>query len=238
MRKAAIPLLVSLATVYACTHRMAAICPDSASSREACLRATLDSASGAQARTIGRILEALPDSSRAQFLEARSRSADSLYAQCRRRAAGPLTPTANPLYNECVIAGERSDTDSLDGAYPPSRTGAVSTSCVGYEPDTVSITGSLERRTYPGRPNYESVQQGDEPETGFYLRLANALCISRHLDEVNEPVAGVTLVQLVLDEAEYDDLRRTIGKRVALRGTLFHSHTGHHHAPVLLKAIR
>ena len=41
--------------------------------------------------------------------------------------------------------------------------------CLRYQPDTVAIAGLLTRKTFPGRPNYESVKEGDGPETGFYL---------------------------------------------------------------------
>lgn len=36
--------------------------------------------------------------------------------------------------------------------------------CLEYEPSSVSLVGTIVRRTYPGRPNYESIKKGDEPE--------------------------------------------------------------------------
>ena len=38
--------------------------------------------------------------------------------------------------------------------------------CLLYEPQIVSLAGTLRRKTFPGRPNYESVARGDEAETG------------------------------------------------------------------------
>lgn len=35
--------------------------------------------------------------------------------------------------------------------------------------DTVSLTGKVWRETFPGRPNYESIENGDEPETVWVL---------------------------------------------------------------------
>lgn len=42
---------------------------------------------------------------------------------------------------------------------------------------SVNLTGFLSRETYPGRPNYMSIEGGDKPETGYYLRLRNPICI-------------------------------------------------------------
>ena len=67
---------------------------------------------------------------------------------------------------------------------------------------TVTVTGTLERRTYPGPPNYESVAPGDLAETGFYLVLGRPICTTD--DELAGPQSDVRLVQLVLDQASYD----------------------------------
>ena len=48
--------------------------------------------------------------------------------------------------------------------------------CLPYEPEPVQMTGTLVRLTFPGRPNYESIEEGDEPETGFYLELSRGVC--------------------------------------------------------------
>src|SRR4051794_28659648 len=102
--------------------------------------------------------------------------------------------------------------------------------CLRYEPDTVRISGILTRETFPGRPNYESIQDGDEPETGFYLHLPRPLCMHGSAgDDVNHDTTGVTHVQIVLDPAGFNALRPYLGTIVDLRGTLFAAHTGHHH---------
>lgn len=107
--------------------------------------------------------------------------------------------------------------------------------CFNTWTDTVSVTGALERLTFPGPPNYESIAQGDTAEPGFYLRLAHPICTKA--DEVSDAQRNVRLVQLVLDSAGYAALRPQLGHRVTLRGTVFGQHTGHHHAPVLLTPI-
>jgi hypothetical protein len=108
--------------------------------------------------------------------------------------------------------------------------------CLPYGPDSVSVAGILERRTYPGRPNYARIAEGDEPETGFYLRLSKPVCTIADTTAPDAPnLRGVRLVQLVLDSTGYAALRPRLGQRVVLRGTLFGALTGHHHAPRLLQ---
>ena len=108
--------------------------------------------------------------------------------------------------------------------------------CLRYEPDTVAITGKLVRRTFYGAPGFGEDPKHDTKETGYYLALGAALCTIRSRD--NDAAAGVKLVQLVLDSADYARLRPKIDHTVTLRGTLFAAFTGHHHAPVLLTPVR
>ena len=113
----------------------------------------------------------------------------------------------------------------------PSARGA----CLRYEPDTVRLTGRIERHMYYGPPNFGEDPAHDEKEVGFYLGLAEPVCAEGgQYPELNDPRRGVRRVQLVLDSAGYARLRPHLGQRVTLRGTLFASHTGHHHTPILL----
>jgi hypothetical protein len=110
--------------------------------------------------------------------------------------------------------------------------------CLRYEPDTVAVEGKLVRRTYPGPPNYESVQQGDRPETGYYLELVAPTCVGRGADSLLDPAhASITAIQLVLDSAGYARLRPRLGTVVRLEGTLFGAYSGHHHTEVLLGVV-
>jgi len=93
------------------------------------------------------------------------------------------------------------------------------------------------RLTFPGAPNFESVAQGDAPETGFYLRLATPIC-TQATNDVDDAKAGVTLVQVLLDADGYARLRPSIGQSLTLAGTLSGALSGHHHAPVLLAIDR
>ena len=112
--------------------------------------------------------------------------------------------------------------------------------CLRYDPETVAISGVLRRHTFPGPPNYESVQGGDAPETGYYVHLRRPICASRQYasDDEPDPAAArhveARIVQLVLDSAGYARLQPRLGQRVTLRGRLFSAYTGHHHAPLLM----
>ena len=115
---------------------------------------------------------------------------------------------------------------------------AASGKCLRYEPDAVSITGTLARHMFYGAPGFGEDPQHDEKETGFYLELTTPICTLAGRDYTDKPLTGIGLVQLVLDQAGYARLRPLLGRRVTLSGTLFAAITGHHHAPVLLDVLR
>jgi hypothetical protein len=114
--------------------------------------------------------------------------------------------------------------------------GSATAQCLQYEPKVVGLSGVLVRETYPGRPNYESIARGDEPETIWVIKLKKAICVQTSQDFVKED--SEKEVQLVLEPAQYRRYRRLLGKRVFATGKLFHSHTGHHHKRLLLTTSR
>ena len=105
--------------------------------------------------------------------------------------------------------------------------------CFEYEPKVTSLSGTLTRETFPGRPNYENIENGDEPETYWILKLDKSICLIPS-DELNVQEFDVKDIQLVLDSAQYKKYTNYMNKRVVVTGTLFHSHTGHHHKRILL----
>lgn len=107
--------------------------------------------------------------------------------------------------------------------------------CVSFEPATVELSGKLVRRVFPGPPNYEDVKKGDAAEPSFYLDLEKSICASGGKWSEHGTVTS-TRIQLVLDDAGYDRLRARLNRRVKVKGSLFPSLTGHHHAPLLLDA--
>jgi len=113
----------------------------------------------------------------------------------------------------------------------PSLVGAQ---CLQYEPQVSKLNGTISRKTFPGRPNYESTALGDTSETVWILHLARPICVAEGEGGINEAVKGVGSVQLVLSSDQYKTYKDKVGKPVTATGTLFHSHTGHHHTKVLL----
>jgi len=113
-------------------------------------------------------------------------------------------------------------------------------SCLEYFPAVVTMSGKLERQTFPGRPNFEDIEKGDEPETGFYLLLPEPVCtigdskIDATKSGVAYPQTNVLTVQLLLDQSGYEKFRPLLGKAIIITGTLMAAHTGHHHALLLL----
>jgi hypothetical protein len=114
---------------------------------------------------------------------------------------------------------------------------AAGADCLRYEAGPVVVAGILEQQTFPGGPNYQSIFTGDEAETGYYLRPRAALCAVAGAKGGADVEArkGVWLVQLVLNPEDRSLLRSRLGQSVRVRGRLFSSHTGHHHAPLLLE---
>ncbi len=110
-----------------------------------------------------------------------------------------------------------------------------------YEPAIVELTGRLDLQTFPGPPNYESIQKGDEVERHFYLKLdtpVDVLPKGEHPTvDSPEPEKNVEIMQLSIGEDEELWKRfREIGEGGPLKitGTLFHRFTGHHHSRILL----
>ncbi|MYM33374.1 DUF4431 domain-containing protein [Duganella sp. FT94W] len=112
---------------------------------------------------------------------------------------------------------------------------ASAADCLPYEPAAVSLSGLLHRATFPGRPNFENIATGDQPETGFYLTLKQPICTRGDHDPNSTPHDAVREVQLVLTEKQYAALRPQLGQTVQLKGQLFSSFSGHHHTDVLLR---
>lgn len=204
----------------------------------ACARQERDSASLRLLRIVGRVVEALPGAARAAFLRGDDTWQRYQRLECEAVLAGYEAGREGGIAQhlcEAQLADVRAraltDAFHLEAVRVEERGG-----CSEYEPTQVTIAGRLERRTYPGRPNFKSVRRGDEPETGLYL-VVPPLCVTRNVDATNVPTSGVRLVQLVLDPAGAARLRPMLGRQISLTGALFHASTGHHHAELLLRVV-
>ena len=110
------------------------------------------------------------------------------------------------------------------------------TACLQYEPKIVVLRGEIVRATFPGPPNYESIELGDARETYWLLRLQRPICVEAASDYFDQAHAGVAELQLVfLNEPHpYETYRDLMGHVVEVNGELFGAQTGHHHTDVLL----
>lgn len=116
---------------------------------------------------------------------------------------------------------------------------AQAATCNQYEPADASLSGTLTRQVFPGPPGFEDVVTGDEPQVGFYLSLSEPLCMSGNENESDIGVEdNETLVQLVLQATDYDNLRPYLDQPVVLKGTLFGAITGFHHTQVLMQQVQ
>lgn len=111
--------------------------------------------------------------------------------------------------------------------------------CYLYNSDkSDQLTGTIARKTFPGAPNFESVGDGDEAETGLYLVLAKPICVHPKMpeqDNFEQDEENVRLIQLIAqDDEDFRRLHRFTGLKVIIRGSFDHAFNGHHHTPVLL----
>jgi hypothetical protein len=114
---------------------------------------------------------------------------------------------------------------------------AAAQNCLSYDTDSVKLTGTISRKTFPGPPNYESIRRGDKPETYWVLHLSSPICTTASVDDDAE--SGVTDLQLILTQKQYALYKKFVGRkaRVTIKGKLSHAITGHHHTPVLLEVV-
>jgi hypothetical protein len=116
---------------------------------------------------------------------------------------------------------------------------ATAAECLPYEPTQVTIEGTLTRKTFPCRPNLESISGGDEKLVYWILKLENPVCIgtTETVTDLNEPETEITEIQLApKDNQFYKRNKVAIGKHVKVAGSLFHQHTAWHVTKVVVIA--
>jgi hypothetical protein len=108
---------------------------------------------------------------------------------------------------------------------------------VFYEPSITELKGMLYQKTYPGPPEYYSVEHGDIPESPLFLILTepvDVLLAEPEAEPFNQPEVGVREIQIIFSK---DDPPEDLwSKGVNVRGSLFSAHTGHHRRRVLMMA--
>lgn len=108
-----------------------------------------------------------------------------------------------------------------------------------YKPALSELTGTIKMLTFPGRPNYENLNDGDVPEKCPYLILDYAIDVSdqhsRSSGETSsfEGERNIRIIQLAMNRHADWKLMKD-GARVLVKGKLFDALTGHHRTRVLL----
>lgn len=105
----------------------------------------------------------------------------------------------------------------------------ISMACYGEElqPNkTVVLAGKLETKSF--------FDANNKPEEEYVLIL------NKHIDVAEDkgfggPEKNVSEIQLVVYSEDQGQAKKLINKNVEVRGSLFHSHTAHHHTKILLE---
>lgn len=109
-----------------------------------------------------------------------------------------------------------------------------------YDSPDVKLRGTIEAQTFPGPPNYQSVENGDAAETYWILNLEGPICTLAAQPDPDgsqyEPAENnVSKMQLMLDGDTYQTYRSLLGKPVTVTGSLFHAFSAHHRTALLLQ---
>jgi len=101
-----------------------------------------------------------------------------------------------------------------------------------YEPRLVALSGVIRLENRFGPPGYGEDPVQDSKVEIRVLELESPINVKGDpADDINtETVLGVKNIQLVVEEP----IRKYLQKKVTIKGTLFHGHTGHHYTEVLL----
>jgi hypothetical protein len=97
----------------------------------------------------------------------------------------------------------------------------------------VTLEGRISRETFPGPPNYQSIDDGDAPETTWIFTIAAPHCVvaeSMEDGSLYEVAKSTTRFQLVLsDAADFERHKALVDNRAIIEGQIFVGHTGHYH---------
>lgn len=113
--------------------------------------------------------------------------------------------------------------------------GAGQDECV-YAGDTVELAGTLTRETFPGPPNYQSIEEGDAPETYWFVTRDEPVCVYGWSPEREKyyRLGELDRFQLVLTRKQYEENSHLVTDRIYVKGQLFTGMTGHHHTEALI----
>jgi hypothetical protein len=128
--------------------------------------------------------------------------------------------------------------DTATAAVQAKEKGLQASTCLLYEPDVSILNGVITKKDFPEPPGNQDISREDKKETYWILMMDKPFCVQGKKDNsINVSEANISDVQLVLESTLYDKYRTLLGKRVTVKGTLFHSITGHHHTKVLVTVL-
>lgn len=101
--------------------------------------------------------------------------------------------------------------------------------------ESVDMVGKIRRETFPGKPNYESVENGDEPVTVWIFTINQPSCVLGESPEDGEHyfIEDISKFQLVINPTQYKNTR-SLENEVRVRGQLFQASTTHHYTKALI----
>lgn len=115
---------------------------------------------------------------------------------------------------------------------------ASAETCHPYMPEKTTIQGTLSQETLPGPPNHKSVEEGDAPETHFFLNLEPPVCVTPNEgSKANKHVPSISKIQLTFrgeTGTMHEKLKPHVGAGVRCAGYFFSWHRPHHHTQVLM----
>jgi S1-C subfamily serine protease len=107
-----------------------------------------------------------------------------------------------------------------------------------YSDSTVTLEGQLYTDFFYGRPDYGSSPETDDIEHAIMFAADEPFCVLGNGEDYEGNYEGITEdnVSRIQVATTFDTaiLRNFLGCGVRLRGHLYHAHTGHHHANVLI----
>lgn len=99
--------------------------------------------------------------------------------------------------------------------------------CVQYEPHVVSLRGTVIYRTF--------ADANGQPERSPLLLLDNPICVEASAgDAFNVSEGDQIIIHLNADPEKFGRERAISDRRVVAKGSLYHNHTAHHHAALVL----
>jgi hypothetical protein len=107
----------------------------------------------------------------------------------------------------------------------------------------IVLKGKLILRLFPGPPEYTSIEKGDRADYCWMLHLTDESFRIATSTPVGEPCSDL---KSILNWSNYNELHLGLeedmndfccdheSKEITVQGVLFHAHTAHHYAPILM----